>query len=240
MRKTLLLCMALCVAAVSAPAFDLLPQHQFVRDEGKTGVPTVGQGWMAVTNDDWMNYIIEVDENSRRINVWPSDGTHGGRMSQPGVTTYVALDNGFWSVSGPSGREEHLGVRPGQTTAMRLQGFSEGNRYGTLALVNEGHRERETVVLNPMYRNSNQLPYAAGINYPYMGPPEYINPPGPGPAYLPPAPPPPPPYYPPYHHNPPPPPPPPPPYHHYGPTPPLGVPPYHQPEPNNPVLQHRW
>ncbi len=238
MRKPLMLSMALCLVALSAQAFDLLPIHRFTRNDGKIGVPIVGQGWLEVTNDDWMPYIVDVDANRRRINVWPDNGTRGGRQVRPGVITYINTDSGFWTITGPARQEFNLGVRPGQSTAIHIQGFREGNRYGAIVNVNDGRRDIAATIVNPAFRSPDQLPFPDRIHYPYVGPPQYVD--GPGPVYVPP-PPPPPPYYPPHHYNPPPPPPPPPPYHHYGPVPPLGVPPrIPEPPSHDPYIQHRW
>lgn len=155
------------------------------------------QGWLSITNRDWMPYYLAVNRKDKLFLYRAGDG-HGGVLIPSGTTVTLALEKETYDMYGTSSERLKVRVREGRTTTLSLEPFGFVGNTGLRGVVNDGDRVRNevlfdnysTVVVRP-------TPVPVIVNRP--------PPPPPPPVII---------GRPPYHRPPPPPPPPPPPRRH--------------------------
>lgn len=166
------------------------------------------QGWLAVSNRDWVPYSLVVNGKGN-LALYRADSGFGGVVIPSGTTVTLALEKDTYNLYGNNPERLQVRIREGRTTTLSLEPYGYAGNAGLIGVVNDGDRVRNGTLFDvyappPVIVTPAQPPI---IIAPPPPPPIIVNRPPiivRPPAYRPP---PPPPYYRPGRPYPPPPPP---------------------------------
>lgn len=141
------------------------------------------EGWLSISNHDWMPYYILINQGDKRIFI--SRAPNGGIMVNSGQNVVVNLRKETYKMYGDSGNKLEVKVRENETNRLSLNPFGVVGNSGLTGVSTERDKVRSEVLFNnyvPAPTVIIQEP-APVIVVPPPPPPVYYRPPYYGPRH---------------------------------------------------------
>ncbi len=113
----------------------------------KPGQPVLDrrQGWLTISNRDWVDYYLTIDADHARIML--DRQNNGGTRIASGSYQVVPLERAMWEVVGDSDRDMvEVRIRPGLESELALVPTGSGNQSGLVGVtMSDGSRNTGTL-----------------------------------------------------------------------------------------------
>ncbi|MDR0362166.1 MAG: hypothetical protein LBJ46_05715 [Planctomycetota bacterium] len=100
------------------------------------------QGWLVISNRDWMDYSLMIDYSKEKIYLYRPGMGYGTVQAPSGTSITLALPKDNWDVYGQGDQKLKVRIREGRTTTLSLEPFGYAGNTGLNAVANDGDRVR--------------------------------------------------------------------------------------------------